>query len=238
MAELRSEGKTTPAGPARGFRVQQLLPSGILVVASWAIALWLYQVLPERVPVHWNLQGEVDRYGSKFEGTMTLPIILTFLWLLFLFIPLLDPRRANYAKFRQVYHALVWFLLGFFLLLQVIIGLATMGKPIDIGAAVSLAMALLFIILGVILPRLKPNWFAGIRTPWTLEDDRVWEATHRLGGWLFVLLGVATVPASLIYPPAGLVVIITGVLAVTLVLVVYSLILYRRLHAEGPPTNP
>ncbi len=223
----------TPAIPLRS-----LFASGVLVISSWAIALWLYQILPERVPVHWNLQGEVDRYGSKFEGTMIVPIILTFLWLLFLFIPLLDPRRANYAKFRQVYLGLVWFLLGFLLLIQVLTGMAMMGQPIDIGVSISLAMALLFIVLGLILPRLKPNWFAGIRTPWTLEDDRVWEATHRLGGWLFILIGALAVPLIFISSPAALVVIVAGVLLVSLILVVYSLILYRRLHAQDPTAHP
>lgn len=234
MAEQKPVGRLTPAGATQGFRIQALLPSGVIVVASWTIALWLYQILPERVPVHWNWQGEVDRYGSKFEGTMIVPLTLTLLWLLFLLIPLLDPRRTNYAKFRRVYLALVWFLLGFFLFMQVIIGLAILGKPIDIGVTISLAMSLLFIVLGFILPQLKPNWFAGIRTPWTLEDDRVWEATHRLGGRLFVLIGVLMIPAAFIFSPAALVVMVAGILLVSLILVVYSLILYQRLHSQDP----
>jgi uncharacterized membrane protein len=156
-----------------------------------------YPSLPERVPMHWDLDGNVDRLGSRFEAAMLLPIVGIVLWLAMRALPRIDPRRENYAKFQGSYDLVINAVVTLLMVLHVaVIGVA-LGFPIPLTRVMIASAGAMLVVLGNVLPRARPNWWFGIRTPWTLSNDRVWTRTHRVGGYLLVIAGIACVVAAL-----------------------------------------
>src|SRR5205814_8854834 len=155
-----------------------------------------YSKLPERLPIHWRLDGEVNRYGSRADGAFLLPAMMIVVWLLLRFLPRIDPRRANYAKFSDTYDLLVNSLVTLFAVMHVALLGTALGWPISMERLAPALVGLQFLVLGNVLPRARPNWWFGIRTPWTLSNDRVWLRTHRVGGYLLAGAGVALLVAA------------------------------------------
>jgi len=206
---------------------------GLIVVVLMLVAsAVLYAYLPERVPTHWNARGEVDGWSSRGVAAFLMPLLGLGMWALLNVLPKIDPKRANYERFDETY----WLVVGLIILfLGVIHGAMlanALGVPIGMERITPLGVGLLFVVLGNYLPRVKPNWWMGIRTPWTLESPHVWQRTHRVGGWCFVAAGVLLMISTLL--PAHLliwaVVLVTAV--ASLVPTVYSYLLWRR-EARG-----
>jgi len=168
----------------------------LLILAALAFSAATYSSLPERLPVHWTLSGSVDRYGSRVEGALLLPGMMIVVWLLLRFLPRIDPRRANYAKFSDTYDLLVHSLVALFAVMHVALLGTALGWPISMERLVPALVGLQFLILGNALPRAGPNWWFGIRTPWTMSNDRVWMRTHRVGGYLLAGAGVVLLIAA------------------------------------------
>ncbi|AEV17031.1 hypothetical protein TCCBUS3UF1_19930 [Thermus sp. CCB_US3_UF1] len=167
-----------------------LAPLGLFLL--WAFTLFAYLRLPERIPVHWNAQGEVDRWGSRLE-VFLLPLLLTLLvYPLLALAPRLDPklRGQEPGVWPWLTAGVVWTLA----LLQGVILYATWqevaGEPFPLERALFLALGLVFLVLGLLLPRIPPNHFAGVRTPWTLESPEAWGKTQKRSGQVFALLGL------------------------------------------------
>ncbi len=213
------------------------LPQLVFIAAMFLAAIAAWPFAPDRLPVHWNLQGEVDGYAGKATGLLLVPAITLGIYLLLLWLPRIDPRYANYVRFEGTYLAIRVTLVMFLTLLYGATLLAAFGQPIDVGLVISLGVGGLFVVLGSLVHRLQPNWFVGIRTPWTLSSDLAWKKTHRVGGWLFLLLGPMVAAIGVVR--AG------WYLAVTLVvggvglagLVVYSYWVYRHDPRWAPPAN-
>jgi len=162
----------------------------LVIAAMFAAAAAVWPSAPAAIPVHWNVSGEVDRYGGRFEGLLLLPFLALAIYLLLRYLPSVDPLRANYARFSGAYTAIRAAVL---LLMAGIYGMViawVLETPVDMSRLVPAAVGGLFIFFGSVLGKVKPNWFVGIRTPWTLSSARSWERTHRLGGWLFLGVGV------------------------------------------------
>ncbi len=171
------------------------IPQLAILTAMFVLALVTWPSAPDRLPVHWNWAGEVDRYGGRFEGLLAMPLIATAVYLLLRIAPRIDPGRANYPGFRGVYAFIRIVILTVMASLYVLVHLWIRGRSVDMQTAVPVLMAGLFIALGATMGKLRPNWFLGIRTPWTLSSKTAWVRTHRLGGWLFILLGLSMVMA-------------------------------------------
>lgn len=201
-----------------------LLFIAIMLVAS-ALA---YDQLPDRMPSHWNARGEVDGYSSRAFGAFGVPAIAIVMWALLRFIPRIDPRRANYEKFRGMYDVLIASVVGFLAVIHLgILGYA-LGMPVAVDKLAFGGVGLLFILLGNYLPQARPNWFVGIRTPWTLSSDRVWERTHRVGGYVFAIAGIVML-AVLLFAPNYLVhTVITLAVGMAVFVFGYSYVLWRR----------
>jgi len=207
--------------------------AALLVAASWGVGFWLLARLPagQAVPVHWNAHGEVDRYGSPFESAFIAPLAGTLLLLLLMFLPRLDPRRGNYGDFRGAYAALTTGVAAFLLVVHGMVAAQTLGSPVDLGRWIAPLVALFFAGLGLLLPRIGPNWLAGIRTPWTLDDDEVWRATHRVGGKLFLAAGIGAAIATAVTPPPwGIGILMAAIASAVIGSAAYSYVAYRRLH--------
>lgn len=215
------------------LRLRDFWVAGLIAAGSWAVALWFLPQLPERVPVHWGVDGKPDDWGSRAFAVWLWPIILSAMVPLFALLPRIDPRRRNYAQFRGAYLVLIPLVMGMMLGFQVLTMRASLdGGTIDIGRWIGIGTGLLFLVLGTILPSLKPNWFIGIRTPWTLEDDRVWQSSHRFGGRVFVVLGLTiALVGGFASNRLAFLVMMAGIFGATLVIVLHSLIVYRRLRA-------
>lgn len=169
-----------------------LLPF-VLVAIAWPH-------LPEKVPTHWNIDGQVDGYGSP-ATLFLLCAISPLLSLGMQFFPRLDPRRANYEKF-QPYYDFFGPLVPTILLVCIAVSLSESLWPgrINVGRVITLMIGILFLIIGNMMGKVKSNWFMGFRTPWALSDPDVWNKTQRLGGWTFFLSGLAAVVLSLAAP--------------------------------------
>ena len=154
----------------------------LLIALMFGAALVVWPSAPSDIPVHWNASGQVDRYGGKFEGLLLLPLMALGLYLLMRYLPNIDPGRLNYARFGGAYTAIR---AGVLLLMAGIYAMViawVLGSPVDVSRAVPLAVGALFVLFGSVLGQVQPNWFVGIRTPWTLSSTESWSRTHRLGG--------------------------------------------------------
>ncbi len=199
-----------------------------MLAAFYIIAFIFYPQMPEQMASHWNAQGMVDGYTSKFLGLFLFPLIATGLTLLFIAIPLIDPLKANIAKFRKYYDWFVVLFLLFFQYLYVLTILWNKNMSFDMMRALLPAMGILFFYIGIMIQNAKRNYMIGIRTPWTLANDEVWNKTHYLGGRLFMAAGIIAAIGA-IWPKYGLIFILVPVLLVTLVSVGYSYFIYRKL---------
>jgi uncharacterized membrane protein len=201
-----------------------------LIVAGIALAaaIWAYPQLPPRVATHWNFRGEADGYSGRFVAAFVFPLaILLFAGLAHVF-PKIDPKGKNYPKFDDTY----WLLINGVLIFAGVMHLALLGNaigaPVSIRRVMPVALGFLFIVVGNYLSRVQPNWFLGIRTPWTLSSDTVWRKTHRLGGRVFVIAGVLFMASALVPRARDAVPLAVVIIVLVMTPVLYSLYLWMR----------
>jgi uncharacterized membrane protein len=199
----------------------------VMLAAMFAMAAATWSGAPERIPVHWDLSGQPDRFGGKLEGLLGLPLVALGIYALLLALPRIDPRRAHYDSFRVVYAVLRTALVGLFFAIAVFTHLWIRGHTIDVNRFVPVLVGLLVLIVGGCLPRLQSNWFVGVRTPWTLSSEESWRRTHRLAGRLFVAAGAIIIVLSLLWPHAGVWVISCTVVPAVVASVVSSYFVWR-----------
>jgi uncharacterized membrane protein len=200
--------------------------SAVVVAAMTVLGVWAWFQLPAdaQIPVHWGIDGRPNGYAPKAVGLFLLPLITVGVAALFWAIPVIEPRRANILKSRKAYVA-IW--VGTVVLLAAIdlaVTAAALGATFDITLVVFVAVGGLFIVIGNYLPKVRPNYLIGIRTPWTLTSDLAWDRTHRVGGRLFVLEGIVFIVIGLLRPAAGLLaaVLIGGIVLMLVALFGYS----------------
>jgi len=146
-----------------------------------------------------------------------------------LYFPYLDPKREKYEKFLTAYGIMRLLLVSFFAFIYVVTLLVALGKPVDMNMVMPIAMSLLFIILGNYLGKIRQNWYVGIKTPWTLDNEEVWNKTHRLGGKLYVTTGFLGILSIILPPTIRFAVVVGGILVSSLWAVVYSYVLFRKI---------
>jgi uncharacterized membrane protein len=204
--------------PRTGFPFW-LLP----LIASWGYGLWLYGRLPATVPVHWNLAGQVDRYGGRAEAAFLLPVMLLLIaGLMLAILPRYIPATPEYAGTRRIYSQLVTLVLAFMLYVQVVTAPAFMGREIHLVSLLTLGTGVMFILMGNLLPKLRRNPIAGVRLPWAMHDDTAWVKSQRAGGLAFVILGVVLVCAAPLPGLLPLWVLLVGKALIVAVTVWYS----------------
>ena len=196
------------------------------LMALVTVAVW--QWLPERIPTHWGISGEADDWSNRWPGAFLLPAVALGLWLLLPVLRRLDPRRANYERFDETF----WLVLNLALSFLAVMHLLTLGAAIgvvgDVTRWVIALLGLMMVVLGNYLPRVRSNWWMGVRTPWTLESERVWRETHRLAGRTFMAGGLVAMLAALLPPATRFWVGMGALMLGAMVPVVYSYVLWRR----------
>jgi immunity protein, SdpI family len=201
----------------------------ILIAAGTLAGLLLWNRLPDQVASHWDINDQVNGYMSKFWGVFMMPLVTLGMFLLFLLIPNIDPLKANIAKFRETFNLFIAFIIGFMIYVHVLTLLWNLGYTnVGIGKAMLPAMGLLFIVVGSLLRKAKRNWFIGIRTPWTLSSDTVWDKTHQLGATLFMISGALAFIGGIFGGMTAFWFLFVPLIGSTLFLLVYSYVLYQR----------
>lgn len=200
----------------------------LIVAAAFIASAVVYPSLPDRMPTHWNFQGEVDGWSGRAWGAWMIPLMIVLLWGLMRWLPSIDPRGSNYVKFGGAFEGIMVAVMLFMLAVHAIVLRAALGYPVAVDRLLPFGVGVLLAVIGNLLPRARSNWFVGIRTPWTLSSDRVWEKTHRFGGRLFVIGGIVIALAGVIGASWTQWLLFTVVMACSLGAVVYSYIEWRK----------
>src|SRR5436190_3629451 len=201
-----------------------------LVIAALAliVSIWAYPQLPPTIATHWNVRGTADGFSGRATAVLIMPLVIIGLTGLFNVLPKLDPRRANYAKFIDTYWLIANAVILFILIGHGMIVATGLGYAVKVDRFMPIGIGLLFIVLGNYLTRVEPNWFIGIRMPWTLSSDTVWRKTHRTGGWLMVVGGFVLAASVFLPHGAFLPLLIAAILIVAVIPVVQSYVLWKR----------
>lgn len=212
-------------------------PHWVLIGGMLLLAAFTWSHVPDRLPVHWGVSGRPDGYGGKFEGLLAVPLMMLGIYLLMIFVPRIDPGRANYERFAGPYSTFRLALTVFFAAMYGVMHLWFRGITVNMSISVSFIVGALFLLVGNMLGKLRPNWFIGIRTPWTLSSKRAWIKTHRLGGWVFIVSGILMMAAGVIAAPWAFWMAMGVLLGGSLGLMVYSYFVWKSDPDKTPPAG-
>ena len=202
----------------------------ILLVAIAIIAgVLLWNQLPEQMASHWNANDQVDGTMTKFWGVFLMPLITLGMLALFLIIPNIDPLKANIVQFRESFNLFIVLIVAFMLFTHGLTLVWSLGfTNFKMSAAMLPFIGVLFIAIGLMLRKAKRNFFIGIRTPWTLSSDFVWDKTHQLGSILFIVSGAFAFIGGLFGGATAFWLMFVPLTGSTIFLVIYSYVLYRN----------
>jgi len=199
----------------------------VILLLSFVTGIYLYGQMPDMMASHWNISGEVDGYMAKFWGLFLVPLISAGLLLLFIAIPKIDPLKTNIGKFRNYYDRFVLLVMSFMYYVYLLTILWSMGMKFNMIQFLSPALAALFYYCGILLSKAKQNWFIGIRTPWTLSSEKVWNKTHRIGGKLFKAAGMIAL-LGVIMPDYAIYLVLLPVILFAVYTILYSYLEYNK----------
>ena len=203
-------------------------PALLALAVPFILLALFWNRIPEEIPLHWNIEGQPDRWGPKGFEIFILPLASLGAYLILLITPYIDPKKRTESKQKSL-KAMRLILPIFLTVLFIFTLLAWVGVDIQIGKSIGLVLTLFFIAIGNYLQSLRPNYFIGIRTPWTLESEDIWRKTHRLGGKIWVTGSVLMLVTWFFVPePTFMVVLLVGLLTMALFPVGYSLYLYLK----------
>lgn len=200
-----------------------VVPIVVMAIAS-GIA---YPRLPEQVPTHWDWQGQVNGWHTRGPAVVFLPMLALVMWGVLRALPSIDPRRANYRKFQPTYDFMIGAMLTAIALIHLMVLASAVGAPVAIHRVIPVAMGLMFVAIGNQLPRARSNWWFGIRTPWTLSNERVWERTQRVGGYLMTASGVVMIVSAFVFQFVGPLVLVCT-LGSVFASVIFSYVAWRQ----------
>lgn len=202
----------------------------LAIVALMFIAgVFLYQYLPDPMPTHWNIAGQVDGWGAKYWAAWLLPGMALLLTGLFPLLSRIDPRHENYEKFKDAWNGIQTTIIAFLAYTYGITTYITLAQ-VDgsvMGRFMLAGVGLMFIILGNYMGKVRSNYFVGLKTPWALNDPEVWQKSQRFAGWAFVLAGLVFMVEAWWYEYLNVVFIIT-IATVVVIPTVYSYLISRK----------
>ena len=200
-----------------------LILTSIVLLIPVVIGLILWDQLPEQIPSHWGINGEVDGWSSKPFTVFGFPCILLALHWICVLASSADPKAKDYHP--KMFHLVLWICPVLSLVLNALVYTTALGYPLDVEIIMPLLVGLMFIIVGNLLPKCRQSYTMGIKLPWTLHNEENWNKTHRLGGKIWVIGGIITMSTAFI----GSFWILLGVLIVMVAVpTVYSYCLYRK----------
>lgn len=197
----------------------------LITCVAWAVS-WPH--LPDTIATHWSSGGKVDGYSSKLYGMISMVGIMIGLYVFLNVLPKIDPKKANYEKFSKGFMMMNNGVLVLLFVGNIDIITSGLGYNLFINRIPELLVGILFLVIGNYLPQCKPNFFVGIKTPWTLSNEEVWRKTHRFSGKVFVVLGLIMMIS--IFAPASwrTSIILTVVLGGVVITMLYSYFAYKK----------
>ena len=210
----------------------QILIIGLILV-SFLIGAYLYPYMPEKMASHWDANGSVDGYMPKLWGLFLLPAISAILFLAFMLIPKIDPLKGNIEKFRGHFDVFILLLFVFLFYVHMLTMLWNLSYRFNIIQLLAPAFGLLIYYAGIMMENAKQNWFIGVRTPWTLSSEVVWDKTNKLAGKLFKVAGVLAA-MGLIFPKYAIFLILVPVILAAVYPIIYSYQKYQQEIEAGP----
>lgn len=210
------------------MKLKNEIPLLLIVLLPFLYIAFIWNRLPQRIPMHYNIEGQVDRYGDKIE-IFLIPIMLPLLvYVIFSVIPIIDPKK-NLNKMGNKLQTLKFLMTALMSALALFIIYSSQNKTAAKPTFIFVFLGMLYVVLGNYFKTIKANYFIGIRTPWTLESETVWKATHLLAGKIWLIGGLLVIITSLFLDEKLNVVaflIITGI--ITIIPAVYSFLLFKR----------
>jgi uncharacterized membrane protein len=214
----------------KSFSVRSDWPSYFAIGISIIVGIIVYPRLPDRIPVHFNIEGQVDNYADKsIFSVFFLPMISIGTYLLMGLLPKIDPRKANYDDFQTSYclirNAIIFFLSA----LSLFITAYSLGYAIAIDRLVVAGVGATFVVIGNVLGKIKPNYFVGIRLPWTLHNDEVWRLVHRFSARIFVAEGFILILSTIVSGPSRLFILVSCIPGGLAAIVLYAYRTHSRI---------
>ncbi|MCK5156398.1 MAG: SdpI family protein [Spirochaetales bacterium] len=210
------------------------IPIAITIIGT----ILLYSRMPDQVPMHWNFSGQVDSWRPRYFIFFTALLPALFVVLLRV-LPGIDPKSESYKKHGKAYGIVALVVILFLLGMHWVIILYSLGVPVKIDVIIRVLIGILFITIGNYLPQAKQNYTFGIKTPWTLDNEEVWNRSHRFGGFAFVISGVITifsVVLSLFWDAFNIKisfwVVILSCVGAAVITTVYSYLVYRKISEK------
>lgn len=200
----------------------------VVALAAALVSAWAYPYLPPRVATHWGLSGQPDGYSSKWIAVALLPLMILAVRGVVGVLPRIDPKGANYQKFAGTYWLIFNGVILFMGLLHLVVLAYGLGAPVQMNRVIPAGAGVLLMVVGNYLTRVQPNWFVGIRTPWTLSSESVWRRTHRVGGRLLAGGGALMAVAAFLPARVHLVVFFATLVLVSVVPLVLSYVWWKR----------
>jgi uncharacterized membrane protein len=212
------------------------IASILLVVATAGASAWLYPILPQLIPTRWNIEGRIDAYGDKSWSLFLLPAMMAGFLVLFYFLPALSPKHFEVDSFRSTYLYMMVLLTAMFAYLHGVILYGVWKScqgagTFDVGRPLLAGILMIFALLGNVMGKVRKNFYIGVRVPWTLASDRVWNDTHRLAAWVMVATGVI----GFLMTVTGLPILFVIILLVgsAFIPIIYSFVHYKSLERKG-----
>jgi uncharacterized membrane protein len=203
--------------------LKTLILTSILTLLPIVAGLYLWDTLPEQVPSHWDVNGEIDGWSSKPFFVFGLPcIMLAAQWLCVLGTAA-DPKKANHSD--KVLHLVLWIIPVLSIVLSAMTYMITLGHSVRVEVIMPLIFGLVFTIIGNYLPKCKQSYTIGIKIPWTLNSEENWNRTHRFAGRLWLACGLGIMLTAFI---GGFWVFLPIVLVMVIAPMVYSYLLHRK----------
>lgn len=205
---------------------QEIVQWGIVLI-GFVIGAAIYPKLPQMVASHWNIYGQVNGYVSQFWGAFLLPLIILGMVILMKFFPNIDPKQKNIESFYDTYAGFIIFIEVFLLAIYIYTIFFTFGVQINLGKYMAILFTGLLFYLGVLIAKAKQNWFIGIRTPWTLSSERVWDKTHALGGKLYKVCAIIAL-LGFFLPQYSFYFVFGTLVCSSIFLLIYSYMIFKK----------
>lgn len=196
-----------------------------LCLITWIIS---FSFLPNEIAMQYNDDGSVSWSINKFLGALIFMGIVTFIYVYYLILSILDPKKRNYKSFTSTYSLIVTTVLIIVYFAEILIIVSNIGITMKPDIVINLILALLFIVIGNYFQKLRTNWFIGLRTPWTLSNEKNWKKTHRFTGRIYIILGLIFIIFTFLSVPTNWLVLILLVLFASVIPFIYSFIIYQR----------
>lgn len=206
--------------------IKKIILTTLITLSPIIVGIVLWNKLPDSVATHWNFNGEADGFSSKAFAVFFMPLFIGAMHLICVLATSVDPKNQNHNP--KIINLVLWICPVISIVCNVFVYCNALNKKLEVNFLVNLILAAMFIIIGNYLPKCKQNYTVGIKLPWTLNDEENWNKTHRLGGRLWVLCGIALVLAIPLPTKVQFFIVIPILLIAVLVPTIYSYVIYKK----------